>query len=146
MHRCACCRRETSSVSVNTTPRDRTVSAARRASRPSPGRLAHTCPHPTDPPTPVCAPLLSQFYSMFPLNRSLLYSSLIQKVHSRIFYSNICLLTIGTLNRKKTAAVPGNNKCLRVLLFQLTVVLSSQVTENGLYYALLLICNSVTTM
>lgn len=43
----------TSSASVNTTQQARTASAARRASKPSPGRLVPTCQHPMDPPTPV---------------------------------------------------------------------------------------------
>lgn len=49
----ACCRMETSSASVNTTPLARTASAAGRASKPSPGRLVPTCQHPMEPPTHV---------------------------------------------------------------------------------------------
>uniref|UniRef100_A0A8D3ABN5 Laminin N-terminal domain-containing protein n=1 Tax=Scophthalmus maximus TaxID=52904 RepID=A0A8D3ABN5_SCOMX len=54
LHASQClCWMGTSSASVNTTPRVRTASAAGRASKPSPGRPVPTCPHLTDPPTPV---------------------------------------------------------------------------------------------
>lgn len=51
----ACCRKGTSSASVNTTRRARTASAAGRASKPSPGRLVPTCQRPMEAPTPVRA-------------------------------------------------------------------------------------------
>jgi len=43
----------TYSVSVNTTRPDRTVSAAKKDSKPRPGNQDHIYQHPTDPPTPV---------------------------------------------------------------------------------------------
>ncbi|KAI4895832.1 hypothetical protein NFI96_016984 [Prochilodus magdalenae] len=52
------------SVIVNTTPRGRTAPAAREALRPSRGNLAHTCPRPMDPPTPVKQRVLLAIYSI----------------------------------------------------------------------------------
>ena len=62
----ACSRTVTSSACVSTTPRAPTASAAKRASRPSPGRLAPTCRRPTDPPTPV---RMTQIILSFSYNR-----------------------------------------------------------------------------